>query len=155
MESSHIFSLETAVGRREFLKRTGIVLTGVTLAGTLGQILESCASPTGPTITHGTTSVDISKLTSDGQFTVDSDVSPDGTPILVIRQNATTYTALSMRCTHQGCQVNSPSGGSISCPCHGSVYNLLGQVINGPAPSSLTNYTVVLNATAQTIMVTY
>jgi Rieske Fe-S protein len=157
MESSHIFSIETAVGRREFLKRTGIVLTGVTLAGTLGEFLASCSSSTSPSapVTHGTTTVDISKLTTDGQFIVDSTVSPNGTPILIIRQNATTYTALSMLCTHEGCQVNSPSGGSISCPCHGSKYNLLGQVINGPAPNPLASYSVVLNASANTIMVTY
>jgi Rieske Fe-S protein len=155
MESSHIFSLDTAVGRREFLKRTGITLTGITLAGALGQILESCSSLTGPAVSHGTTTIDISKLTSNGQFLVDSSVSPDGTPILVIRQNATTYTALSMLCTHQGCQVNSPSGGSIYCSCHGSRFNLYGQVVNGPAPSALTSYSVVLNASANTIAVTY
>jgi Rieske Fe-S protein len=156
MESPHIFSLDTEFGRREFLERTGMILGAATLAGMLGEILESCSpSPTGPTITHGTTTIDISKLTSNGQFTVDSNVSPDGTPILVIRQNATTYTALSMLCTHQGCQVNSPSGGKISCPCHGSVYNLMGQVVNGPAPSALTSYSVSLNAIAQTITVTY
>jgi Rieske Fe-S protein len=157
MEFSHIFSLETAVGRREFLKRTGIVLTGVTLVGTLSEILASCSSSTSPSapVTHGTTTVDISKLTTDGQYTVDSSVSPNGTPILVIRQNATTYTALSMLCTHEGCQVGTPSGGSITCPCHGSKYNLMGQVINGPAPSPLASYAVVLNASANTITVTY
>ncbi len=137
MESSHIFSLETAVGRREFLKRTGIVLTGVTLAGTLAANSRKAALSTSPSapVTHGTTTINIISLTTDGQFTVDSSVSPNGTPILVIRQNATTYTALSMLCTHEGCQVGTPSGGSISCPCHGSKYNLMGRVINGLALS--------------------
>ena len=155
MESSHIFSLDTAVGRREFLKRTGITLTGITLAGALGQILESCSSLTGPAVSHGTTTISISSLNSNGQFLVDSSVSPDGTPILVIRQSATTYTALSMLCTHTGCQVSSPSGGSIYCQCHGSRFNLNGQVLAGPAPSALTNYAVTLNASAKTITVTY
>jgi thiosulfate dehydrogenase [quinone] large subunit len=157
MESSHIFSLESAVGRREFLKQTGLVLTGITLAGTLGQILESCSSLTSPSanITHGTTMIDVSELTSNGQFLVDSSVSPDGTPIPVIRQNATTYTALSMLCTHQGCQVNSPSGGSIFCSCHGSRFNLYGQVVNGPAPTALTSYAVTLNSSANMITVKY
>ena len=155
MESSHIFSLDNAVGRREFLKRTGITLTGITLAGALGQILESCSSLTGPAVSHGTTTISISSLNSNGQFLVDSSVSPDGTPILVIRQNATTYTALSMLCTHQGCQVNSPSGGSILCTCHRSIFDLHGNVTSGPAPSPLANYSVALNASAKTITVTY
>src|ERR1035441_10468130 len=108
--STKTFSLSTPVGRREFMKLTGIAIGAATLAGTLGQILESCSSLTGPGVSHGTTTIDISKLTSNGQFLVDNSVTPDGTPILVIRQNATTYTALSMLCTHAGCQVASPSG---------------------------------------------
>jgi cytochrome b6-f complex iron-sulfur subunit len=155
METTQIFSIESPVGRREFLKRTGIVLGAATLAGSFSQILESCSSSTSPNVTHGTTTVNIATLVTDGQFLVDNTVSPDGTPILVIRQNSTTYTALSMLCTHQGCTVGSPSGGSILCPCHGSRYDLHGNVLNGPAPSPLKNYSVVLNATANTITVTY
>ncbi len=90
MESSNVFSLDTAVGRREFIKRTGLVLGAASLSGMLGEILASCASPNGPAnVQHGTTTVNIASLTSNGQFIVDSNVSPDGTPILVIRQSAT------------------------------------------------------------------
>ena len=157
LELSRIFSLETEVGRREFLKRTGIVLGAATLSGMLAEILASCSTSTGPNVpvTHGTTTIDISGLTSNGQYLVDSSVTPDTTPILVIRQSATSYTALSMLCTHQGCQVNTPSNGSIYCSCHGSRFSLTGQVLQGPAPSPLTSYGVSLNATAKTITVTY
>jgi Rieske Fe-S protein len=155
MGSSDVFSIETAVGRREFLKRTGLVLGAASLTGMLSEILASCSSLTGPSVQHGTTTVNIASLTSDGQFIVDSSVTPDGTPILVIRQNATTYTALSMLCTHQGCQVNSPSSGQIYCSCHGSVFDLHGNVLAGPAPSPLAKYGVTLNAAAKTVTVTY
>jgi len=150
-----IFSLDTPVGRREFLKRTGIALTSLTLAGAMGEILASCASLTGPSVTHGTTTIDISPLTNNGQYLEDKNVQPDGTPILVIRQSSSSYTALSMLCTHAGCQVNPPSGGSIYCGCHGSTFDLHGNVIGGPAGSPLTNYQVTLNAAAKTITVTY
>jgi len=153
--TQQIFSLETAVGRREFLKRTGIALTGLTLAGALGEILASCAGLTSPNITHGTTTIDVSSLTTNGSFLVDSAVSPDGTPILVIRQSATSYTALSMLCTHQGCQVNPPSGGVIYCACHGSRFDIHGNVTAGPASSGLTNYSVTYNASARNITVNY
>ena len=152
---SNILSLDTPVGRREFLKRTGIALTSLTVAGALGELLASCASLTGPTVTHGTTTIDISSLTSDGQYLEDKNVQPDGTPILVIRQNDSSYIALSMYCTHAGCQVNPPSGGTIYCSCHGSEYDYHGNVLRGPASSPLTNYTVVLNAAAKTITVNY
>ena len=155
MEGSQVFSLETAVGRREFLKRTGLVLGAASLSGMLSEILASCSNLTGPSVQHGTTTVSIAGLTSDGQFTVDQNVQPDGTPTLIIRQSATSYTALSMLCTHQGCQVNPPSGGSIYCSCHGSVFDLNGNVLRGPAPSPLAKYGVSLNAAAKTITVTY
>ena len=155
MEQQNIFSLETAVGRREFLKRTGIALTSLTLAGTLAEILASCASATGPTITHGTTTVNVASLTTNGSYLVDNNVQPDGTPILVIRQNATTFVALSMYCTHAGCQVNPPSNGSIYCACHGSRFDLNGNVIAGPAPSPLTKYSTQLNAETKVLTVNY
>jgi Rieske Fe-S protein len=155
MEQQSIFSLETAVGRREFLKRTGIALTGLTLAGTLAEILASCANLTGPGVTHGSTTVNVASLGSDGSYLVDSSVKPDGTPILVIRQNATTYVALSMYCTHEGCQVDPPKNGSIYCACHGSRFDLNGNVLVGPAPSALTKYTTQLNAETKVLTVSY
>src|SRR4051812_10912375 len=117
---NQIFSIDNPLGRREFLKRTGVALTSLTIVGSLSEILASCSSSTGPTITHGTTTIDVSKLTADGQFLTDTSVQPDGTPILVIRRNATTYTALSMLCTHEQCQIGTPSGGRMICSCHGS-----------------------------------
>ena len=150
-----IFSLDTPVGRREFLKRTGIALTAVTLSGALAEFLASCSSSTGPSVTHGTTTIDISKLVADGQFLIDTNVTPDGTPILVVRQSATTYSALSMLCTHAGCQMDAPKGGQIFCACHGSTFDMKGQVLRGPAQTPLTSYGVSLNAAAKTITVTY
>ncbi|HEY3874253.1 MAG TPA: Rieske (2Fe-2S) protein [Candidatus Kapabacteria bacterium] len=155
LELTRIFSLETEVGRREFLKRTGIVLGAASLSGMLAEILASCSSSTSVTVTHGTRSIDISSLTTNGQYLLDQTVKPDGTPILVIRQSAMNYTALSMLCTHEGCQVNSPSNGSIYCGCHGSRFNLQGQVVNGPASSPLKSYSVMLNTSANTITVNY
>lgn len=47
------------------------------------------------------------------------------------------FTGLSAVCTHAGCLVNEIVDGTINCPCHGSKYNLEGQVVNGPATKSL------------------
>ena len=47
--------------------------------------------------------------------------------------------ALGMTCSHLGCQVR-PGGGFLVCPCHGSTYNLRGEVVRGPAQKDLHKY---------------
>jgi len=49
--------------------------------------------------------------------------------------------AVSAVCTHLGCIISStPSG--FECPCHGSCYDRLGEVVSGPAPRKLSWYRV-------------
>ncbi|MEV1022733.1 Rieske (2Fe-2S) protein [Streptomyces sp. NPDC050264] len=48
------------------------------------------------------------------------------------------FKAFSAVCTHQGCTVESVSGGTINCPCHGSKYRIAdATVAGGPAPRPL------------------
>lgn len=43
------------------------------------------------------------------------------------------YIAVSTRCTHMGCPVSYVQGSErFVCPCHGGVYDLLGQRVGGP-----------------------
>jgi cytochrome b6-f complex iron-sulfur subunit len=44
-------------------------------------------------------------------------------------------------CTHLGCTLEKSSDG-FECPCHGSCYNLKGEVLSGPAPRDLSWYRV-------------
>jgi len=48
-------------------------------------------------------------------------------------------------CTHLGCTVNMVDTG-YKCPCHGSVYDLHGRNVAGPAPLPLVYYQVLLAA---------
>lgn len=48
---------------------------------------------------------------------------------------------LSAVCTHLGCTLEKSSDG-FECPCHGSCYNLKGEVLSGPAPRDLSWYRV-------------
>ena len=66
--------------------------------------------------------------------------------IIVIRTSDTQYVALSKICTHQGCTVlyNSATN-QLPCPCHGSLYNISGNVLNGPATSSLKKYSTKID----------
>jgi Rieske Fe-S protein len=59
-------------------------------------------------------------------------------PIVLTRSADGAVHAFSAICTHQGCTVDRVSGGTISCPCHGSTFNAdTGAVTGGPAPKPL------------------
>jgi Rieske Fe-S protein len=68
-------------------------------------------------------------------------------PILINRISATEYVALDTSCTHAGCVVPtfSSSQGFIECACHGSRYNIRGQVLRAPATAPLTSFPTRLN----------
>jgi Rieske Fe-S protein len=69
--------------------------------------------------------------------------------IVVTQPEAGTYHAFTAICTHQGCIVNSVSGGTINCPCHGSKYNITnGSVVNGPAPLPLAAVSIKVEGTS-------
>jgi menaquinol-cytochrome c reductase iron-sulfur subunit len=54
-------------------------------------------------------------------------------------------TAFSPRCTHLGCAYRwQAQTGLFSCPCHGSTFNVRGDVIAGPASRPLDRYSTKL-----------
>ena len=56
------------------------------------------------------------------------------------------YYALSAVCTHLGCITRfRPEKRVIACPCHGSHFNLEGEVIAGPAPRPLPTFEMKLS----------
>ena len=61
--------------------------------------------------------------------------------------NANDYLfALSQKCPHLGCHVPyCESSGRFECPCHGSIYDLAGEYITGPAPRGMDRYEVTLD----------
>jgi Rieske Fe-S protein len=58
--------------------------------------------------------------------------------VVVTRTAGGDVHAFSAVCTHQGCVVNAVSGGSITCPCHGSRFDTgTGAATRGPATRAL------------------
>lgn len=136
------------VNRRTFLSAT-------TLAA-VAAVLQSCsgggggggvtAPPPGPP-TGGTLMVTVSSFaalsTVGGIARVDGNV---GSPTALVRTGATTFTALSMICTHQGTTINI-SGSGFLCPNHGAQFSSAGANIGGQATSSLQIFSSTFDGT--------
>ncbi|MDZ7764643.1 MAG: Rieske (2Fe-2S) protein [Melioribacteraceae bacterium] len=86
-----------------------------------------------------------------GLLTLSSnDIDPQG--IFLYRQSESSVIAFSRECTHERCQVGAFGSNEIAaCPCHGSRYDKLGNVVNGPAASSLRRYNTELNGNIITV----
>ncbi|MCY4781237.1 Rieske (2Fe-2S) protein [Sphingobacterium sp. UT-1RO-CII-1] len=63
-------------------------------------------------------------------------------PIYVFRFSENEYSALLMRCTHQGAELQA-FGDVLECPAHGSEFNNRGIVQNGPANKNLRTFPVI------------
>ena len=63
-------------------------------------------------------------------------------PLAVTRLSETVVVAVSRICTHMGCTVNLPlsPGQVLECPCHGSRFQVTGEVVNGPAERPLSSF---------------
>lgn len=65
-------------------------------------------------------------------------------PICVYRLDENNYSALWMRCTHQGAELQA-SGDYLQCTAHGSEFDNKGTVKNGPADRNLRNFPVTVS----------
>jgi Rieske Fe-S protein len=66
--------------------------------------------------------------------------------VLLIRDSENTVRAFNAHCTHKSCIVKYiEKDKRIECPCHGSQYDLKGNVIKGPAPKSLQTHVAELD----------
>ena len=72
-------------------------------------------------------------------------------PIVVFRFNNENYSAVNLKCTHQGAELQ-VFGDKLVCPAHGSEFSNQGKVENGPAianlrafPISIVNNQVIIS----------
>lgn len=64
-------------------------------------------------------------------------------PRLFVFKNKGSFHIISAVCTHLGCTVKKLSNG-FNCPCHGSKFDVRGNVLSGPAPRPLEWFEVKL-----------
>ncbi len=62
----------------------------------------------------------------------------EGKRVALIKREGKTY-AISLKCSHLGCTVKITSS-DIKCPCHGSIFDLNGYPIKGPAKNPLKRF---------------
>jgi len=67
-------------------------------------------------------------------FNKNKEVTFSGDFIIVNRKETQVFSA---HCTHLGCKIDKMQGDRFVCPCHGSEYDLNGNVIKGPAHRNL------------------
>ena len=60
-------------------------------------------------------------------------------PIYLYQVNSSEYSAVWMECTHQGAEL-SAHGELLTCPAHGSEFDKLGNVTQGPAQNNLRKF---------------
>jgi Rieske Fe-S protein len=144
--------------RREFLHSSLSTLAGLTIVGFVSPTLISCGDdPTSSntTDTGKSITVDVSALDTSGKA-VRSD-SPSGRPLIIIRRAGETFVTLLLICTHQACQGQdlSNSTSAISCRCHGSTFDLEGNVTKGPATVDLSSFPTVYDSSTKKVTITF
>jgi cytochrome b6-f complex iron-sulfur subunit len=62
-------------------------------------------------------------------------------------RNEDGFLALWQRCTHLGCAIPWDGvEGQFHCPCHGSLFNTVGEVAGGPAPRPMDTFPVTIRS---------
>ncbi len=135
--------------RKEFIKTCSVGCLGLSA---FGVFLQSCSSPkmvVSP-IVGDNMIVPISEFeitTKSGKSYRPYVISQNGMllyPICIYRLGEKEYTALFMRCTHQGTELQ-VFGDKLQCPAHGSEFGNRGNVTNGPASTDLRTFPVTID----------
>ena len=126
--------------RREFLITCGKVSAGA-LCGGFALLNEGCASYNYLKFEKNNKTLAVKKLNfiENKQGVVDYSGLP--APIYLSQLPDGGFAAVSMKCTHKGCEV-SPAGRMLICPCHGSEFSNTGKVLQSPAERDLTRFGV-------------
>lgn len=55
----------------------------------------------------------------------------------IIIKNSDKIKVFSSKCSHLGCRINSAGNNILTCPCHGSQFDVNGNPVKGPAEKNL------------------
>lgn len=134
------------MNRKEFIHSCGVACVG-TLA--LGLMFQGCRSTKMITaqLSGSDLLIPLSAFDTEGKEEHQPFVLAQNEnlqyPIGIYRFDEQNYTALLMRCTHQGTELQA-FGDRLLCPAHGSEFTNKGEVQSGPADQPLRTFPVVI-----------
>ena len=117
------------LSRRDFFKLITTALLSISGVLGIGALIRFLDYQTEPPVK---TAFDIGL---DSNYPIGSHSLIADVPSLLIHSQSG-FTALSLVCTHLGCTVEQKENG-FECPCHGSRYDVSGNVLRGPAQKPL------------------
>lgn len=150
-------STRNNLSRRQFLQQVEQLSDGVvavTLCGALPVVLSACGAARAARTRYVPTTRVGDRLTVprselSGSSGVLLEIPGTELPVYLRSDAGTrgveTFSAVSTRCMHRGCQVE-PTADRLSCPCHGSEYTFAGAVLRGPTEQALVRYQVSVDA---------
>lgn len=137
------------MNRREFIVNSCAACLG---AAAVSGLLSSCASTR---YTNGTLGKDGITVSAD-EFKTNRKGKTAYRPFIIVRNESLKYpiyvyrfgdagySAVWMRCSHQGAELQA-LGDQLQCSAHGSAFNNRGKVTNGPAGTDLRSFPVTVN----------
>jgi Rieske Fe-S protein len=130
--------------RRDFIKKTAGVSAFLCCGMAGPSLLQSCVSVKQITAEIKDRSIRIGKAEfADNTYVVIANMTLPA-PIYLHKVSEEEYTAFLMLCTHNDCELEATSK-ILVCPCHGSEFDLKGEVTEGPAEKPLMEFDVVVS----------
>ena len=130
-------------GRRDFIKKTAGASALLCCGLSGASLLQSCGSVRQIKAEIKNRTIRVSKAEfTDNAFVVVSNMALPA-PIYLYKVSEEEYTAFLMLCTHNDCELEATSK-MLVCPCHGSEFDLKGNVTEGPAEKPLMEFDVVV-----------
>ena len=137
---------ELEYSRRGFLRSLGVFGALVGFVALLSSVKLPVSTAANQTTTGqtGAPSGSIAKRSSLAVGTPVYFEYPTGYPNMLMLQQDGSLVAFSLLCTHVCCQLQYyPTVEELGCPCHGSVFDSSGKVLQGPATVDLPRVTLV------------
>ena len=146
-------------------RRQSLAMAGLAVAGTAGltacgaegaaeQALESAASRASSAVSSAASSAATAAADAiaSAEIPVGGGKVFEALKVVVTQPTAGEFKAFSSTCTHQACTVSGVSNGVITCPCHGSQFDIAtGAVKQGPATQPLPAKSVSVGADGITV----